>query len=74
MREIKKVVTIRKLSDLKNDKSDLNYWLSKTTDERILAVEELRSQHPETHGELQRVVRIINRRMNSSKTKKLQEN
>ena len=40
MREIKKVVTKKKLSDLKNDKSDLNYWLSKTPDERILAVEE----------------------------------
>ncbi|HOG44964.1 MAG TPA: hypothetical protein PK560_12875 [bacterium] len=62
MREIKKVVTKKKLGDLKNDKSDLNYWLSKTPDERILAVEELRRQHPETHGKLQRVVRVIKRK------------
>lgn len=62
MREIKKVITKKKLSDLKNDKSDLNYWLSKTTDERILAVEELRSQYVGSEERLQRVVRIIKRK------------
>ncbi|HPS31517.1 MAG TPA: toxin secretion, membrane fusion protein [bacterium] len=62
MREIKKVITKKKLSDLKNDKSDLNYWLSKTTDERILAVEELRSQYAGSEERLQRVVRIIKRK------------
>jgi hypothetical protein len=62
MREIKKVVTKKKLSDLKNDKSDLNYWLSKTPDERILAVEELRRQYAGSEERLQRVVRIIKRK------------
>jgi len=62
MREIKKVITKKKLSDLKNDKSDLNYWLSKTTDERILAVEELRRQYAGSEERLQRVVRIIKRK------------
>ncbi|HSW61563.1 MAG TPA: hypothetical protein VLJ60_12245 [bacterium] len=62
MREIKKVITKKKLSDLKNDKSDLNYWLSKTPDERILAVEELRRQYAGSEERLQRVVRIIKRK------------
>ncbi len=62
MREIKKVVTKKKLSELKNDKSDLNYWLSKTPDERILAVEELRRQYAGSEERLQRVVRIIKRK------------
>jgi len=62
MGEIKKVVTKKKLGDLKNDKSDLNYWLSKTPDERILAVEELRRQYAGSEERLQRVVRIIKRK------------
>ncbi|HNW16392.1 MAG TPA: hypothetical protein PLD55_10165 [bacterium] len=62
MGEIKKVVTKKKLGDLKNDKSDLNYWLSKTPDERILAVEELRRQYAGSEERLQRVIRIIKRK------------
>lgn len=62
MGEIKKVVTKKKLGDLKNDKSDLNYWLSKTPDERILAVEELRRQYAGSEERLQRVVKIIKRK------------
>jgi len=62
MSEIKKVVTKKKLSDLKKDKSDLNYWLSKTPQERILAVEELRRQYAGSEARLQRVVRIVKRK------------
>ena len=53
---IKKVVTIR---DLKDKASDLEYWLSKSPEERIEAVEILRKQTDGNTERLQRVVRII---------------
>lgn len=62
MSEIVKVVTKKKLSDLKNDKSDLEYWLSKTHQERIEAVEKLRRQYGGSDQRLQRVVRVIKRK------------
>ncbi len=62
MSEIVKVVTKKKLSDLKNDKSDLEYWLSKTDQERIEAVEKLRRQYGGSDQRLQRVVRVIKRK------------
>ena len=62
MSEIAKVVTKKKLSDLKNDKSDLEYWLSKTHQERIEAMEKLRKQYGGSDERLQRVVRVIKRK------------
>ena len=62
MSEIVKVVTKKKLSDLKNDKSDLEYWLSKTDQERIEAVEKLRRQYGGSDQRLQRVVRVTKRK------------
>ncbi len=62
MSEIAKVVTKKKLSDLKNDKSDLEYWLSKTHQERIEAVEKLRRQYGGSDQRLQRVVRVTKRK------------
>ena len=53
---IKKVVTIR---DLKDKASDLEYWLSKSPEERIEAVEILRRQTDGNTERLQRVIRII---------------
>lgn len=58
---IEKVVTRRKLNDPDAIKADLAYWLSKTPEERVGAVEILRKQR---HGDairLQRVVRVIKR-------------
>jgi len=42
-------------------RSNLEYWLSKTPEERISAVEELRRQWIGTEQRLQRVVRVIRR-------------
>jgi hypothetical protein len=59
---IVKVVTKKKLADLKNDKSDLDFWLSKTPQERMEAMEELRRQYGGSDQRLQRVVRVIKRK------------
>lgn len=56
---IEKVV---KKLDLKKDssiKEDLAYWLSKTPEERISAIEILRRQHHGSSARLQRVARVI---------------
>jgi hypothetical protein len=58
---IEKVVHKYKLGDPAEAQADLKYWLSRSLEERIAAVEFLRRQ---MHGELpplQRVVRIIKR-------------
>ena len=55
---ISKVV---KIKDMKKDDSireDLKYWLGKTPNERILAVEYLRRQFHGNSDRLQRVARI----------------
>jgi protein tyrosine/serine phosphatase len=62
MSGIAKAVTKKKLSDLKNDKSDLEYWLSKTDQERMEAMEKLRKQYGGSDQRLQRVVRVIKRK------------
>ena len=58
---IEKVV---KILDLKKDssiKEDLIYWLSKTPEERIAAIEFLRRQYHGSSERLQRVDRVIQR-------------
>jgi hypothetical protein len=53
--------TARKL-DLKRDSSireDLDYWLSKTPQERIAAIEFLRGQHRGSSARLQRSARVV---------------
>jgi hypothetical protein len=55
--------TVR-IIDLKNDSSirdDLAYWLSKTPEERISAIEFLRRQYHGSSARLQRVARVIQR-------------
>lgn len=57
---IKKVVKKCKLQ--KNSvKDDLKYWLGKTPEERISAVEILRRQYNGNSKRLQRVARVIKR-------------
>ena len=55
---IKKIVRRKKLST-SSENEDLKYWLSKSPQERIEAVEILRKQYDGNTERLQRVVRII---------------
>lgn len=58
---IRKVVKISNLNDKELISNDLKYWLSKSPEERVAAVEFLRRQyHGSTEG-LQRVARVIQR-------------
>ena len=59
---IKKVIKIRNLNDKSLIKEDLQYWLSKSPQERIEAVEILRRQFHGNPTRLQRIVRIIEQR------------
>lgn len=58
---IEKIVNIKKLSEINSILEDLNYWLKKTEEERISAVEFLRRQHDGSSERLQRVARVIER-------------
>ena len=60
MKMIKKVVKKCKLQKA-SAKDDLKYWLGKTAEERISAVEILRRQHNGSSKRLQRVARVIKR-------------
>jgi len=55
---IKKVIRRKKLST-STENEDLNYWLCKSPEERIEAVEILRKQCNGNTERLQRVIRII---------------
>jgi len=55
---IKKIIRRKKLSN-STENEDLKYWLSKSPQERIEAVEILRKQYDGNTERLQRVVRII---------------
>jgi hypothetical protein len=59
MRMLEKVV---KKLDLRNDssiKEDLSYWLGKTPEDRIAAIEFLRRQYHGSSARLQRSARVI---------------
>lgn len=59
---IKKVVEIRDLHDPDATRADLRYWLSKSVEERLAAVEYYRRQVYGDYPEgLPRVVRIVKR-------------
>ena len=58
---IKKVVKIADLNDKKLISDDLKYWLSKSPEERVAAVEFLRRQYHGNTERLQRVARVIQR-------------
>jgi hypothetical protein len=57
---IEKVISIRKI-DESTILEDLEYWLNRTPEERISAVEFLRRQYYGSSDRLQRVCRIIER-------------
>jgi len=56
---IQKTVKKINLTDKEQLNSDLDYWLSRTPEERISAVEILRRQFNGNSARLQRTVRII---------------
>lgn len=58
---IKKVVNIKNLDEKNDTLDDLKYWLSKSPQERIAAVEYLRRQFHGSSARLQRVARVIQR-------------
>ena len=60
-RMIKKTIQKRPLNDKTSTTDDLAYWLSKTPEERIAAVEYLRYQFygPAAQARLQRVARVV---------------
>jgi len=58
---IKKVVSKCSLNDWSKIKDDLKYWLSKTPQQRIEAMEFLRRQYYGDSTGLQRTVRVIKR-------------
>jgi len=60
---IKKIVKIQRLNEHKiaSLNNDLVYWLSKTPEERILAVEYLRRQYHGSTARLQKSARVIQR-------------
>ena len=54
---------IVKIIGLREGQSDLSYWLSKSPEERLAAIETLRQQYVRLKGlepRLQRVCRVIN--------------
>jgi hypothetical protein len=58
---IKKVVQKKNLRDFSEIKENLAYWLSKTPDERITAVEQMRRQQHGGTARLQRIARVAQR-------------
>ena len=58
---IKKVVAKLSLKDASSPKNDLAYWLSKTPEERVEAVELLRKAHYGSTERLQRTARVVQR-------------
>ena len=58
---IQKVVNKRDLRNFSSIKEDLSYWLTKTPEERVAAVDYLRKQHHGSTERLQRFARVIKR-------------
>lgn len=58
---IEKVAVKCSLKDWSNVKDSLNYWLSKTPQERIAAVEHLRKYYYGNTAGLQRTARVVMR-------------
>jgi len=60
-RAIRKVVSRRNLADSSEVLQNLAYWLSRSPEERIAAVEHLRRMHIGASARLQRTARVIQR-------------
>ncbi len=58
---MEKVVRKANLKDFDEVRENLAYWLTKTPDERVSAVMQLRKQHYGSGARLQRVARVVKR-------------
>jgi hypothetical protein len=58
---IQKVVKKRNLKDFSEVKDNLTYWLSKTPEERVAALEYLRRQQNGSSARLQRSAYVVQR-------------
>jgi hypothetical protein len=58
---IQKIVKKSRIDELSSIREDLAYWLSKSHEERISAVEYLRKQYHGNTARLQRAARVIQR-------------
>jgi hypothetical protein len=58
---IKKVVQKKDLREFSEVKDNHAYWLSKTPEERIAAVEQMRRQQHGSSARLQRIARVVQR-------------
>ena len=58
---IEKVVNKRNLKDSSSIREDLDYWLSKTPEERVATVDYLRRQYHGSTVRLQRTARVTQR-------------
>lgn len=58
---IAKVIQKGRLGHLQSDRVDLSYWLSRSAEERVAAVEYLRKQYYGSTERLQRVAKVIQR-------------
>jgi hypothetical protein len=56
---IEKVVTKRRLDDSSSIKDDYSYWMAKSAEERVEAVEFLRRQYHGNSIRLQRFARVV---------------
>jgi hypothetical protein len=56
---IQKIVKKIRIDDISSAKDDLDYWLSKSPEDRVSAVEYLRRQYHGNTARLQRSARII---------------
>ncbi len=56
---IQKIVKKIRIDDISSAKDDLDYWLSKSPEDRVSAVEYLRRQYYGNTARLQRSARII---------------
>lgn len=57
--EMEKLVSRRKAKDAASPRHDVEYWLSKSPEERVAAVEHLRQQRHGSSIRLQRSARVI---------------
>ena len=58
---IRKVVKIKNIKDSNSITDDLNFWLTKSPEDRITAIEYLRRQYDGNTARFQRVARVIQR-------------
>ncbi|HOW51524.1 MAG TPA: hypothetical protein PLV42_05705 [bacterium] len=58
---IERSVNKHKLGAVDEQRADLLFWLSKTPEERVAAVDFLRAQHADTAKGIQRTVHIVKR-------------